>query len=114
MRGKGEFGELLGCPALSGESVRRRSVVLAVERPQIGEGADGGKFAVNQRHKGRRRSGGHRLAEGQWYLRGVLDAASLGRRRHERDSAHRVGVCGEDVRRYCGESLLNHAQRQRI
>ena len=114
MCGEGEFGELLGCPALSGVSVRKRSVVVGVERPQIGDSVEGGKFAVNQRHKGRRQSGGHRLANGQWYFRGVLDGASLGQRRHERDSAHRVAVCCEDVRRYCGQSHLNHAQRQRI
>ena len=71
MCGEGEFGELLGCPALSGVSVRKRGVVVGVERPQIGEGADGGNFAVNQRHNLRRRSGGHWLAKGQLYFRGV-------------------------------------------
>jgi hypothetical protein len=114
MRGEGEFGELLGCAVLSGGSVGKRSVVVGVERPKIGDSNEGGKFGVNQRHDGRRRSGRHRFAKGQLYFRGVLEGASLGQRRHQRDSAHRVAVSCEDVRRYCGESHLKQAQCQRI
>ena len=70
MRGEGEFGQLLGCEALSGVSVGKHSVVVGVERPKIGDSVEGGKLAVNQRHKGRRHSGGRRLANGQWYYAG--------------------------------------------